>query len=155
MLDYLKRCHASVADQEGVSLEHIVMDGCSTDGTAEWLASTPSLVGVVAPDEGMYDAINKGFRLARGDVLCDVAAGLSSSYVIDVALDLDAAAQRPDVAAFHCNLAEAYRGLGLYDRAVSCCRIALGLKPDYAEAATNLGLSLLGDGPADVLRPCQ
>ncbi len=69
MLDYLKRCHASVVDQHGVNLEHIVMDGCSTDGTAVWLGSTPSLVGVVAPDEGMYDAINKGFHLARGDVL--------------------------------------------------------------------------------------
>src|SRR5271163_1822091 len=37
------------------------------------------------------------------------------------------------VAAFHCNLGEAYRALGQYDRAAACCRVALGLEPAYAE----------------------
>lgn len=50
------------------------------------------------------------------------------------------------VAAFHCNLAEAYRSQGQYERAAACCRIALGLEPQYAEAANNLGLALLGQG---------
>jgi glycosyltransferase involved in cell wall biosynthesis len=69
MLDYLKRCHASVVDQPGVSVEHIIMDGCSTDGTAEWLQSTTDAIGVVQRDRGMYDAINKGLQRARGEVL--------------------------------------------------------------------------------------
>ena len=69
MLDYLRRCHASIADQKGVSFEHIVMDGGSRDGSAEWLRSSPSVVGVVQPDQGMYDAINKGLRLARGELV--------------------------------------------------------------------------------------
>jgi glycosyltransferase involved in cell wall biosynthesis len=69
MLEYLKRCRASVADQQGASFEHIVVDGGSTDGTVEWLRSTTDVVGVVEPDNGMYDAINKGFRLARGKVI--------------------------------------------------------------------------------------
>jgi tetratricopeptide (TPR) repeat protein len=53
-------------------------------------------------------------------------------------------ALRPNVAAFHCNLAEAYRAQGQFDRAVGCCRIALRLKPDYPEALCNLGLALQG-----------
>jgi glycosyltransferase involved in cell wall biosynthesis len=69
MLEYLKRCHASVVDQAGVAVEHIVVDGGSTDGTAEWLRSASNLVRVVGRDRGMYDAINKGMRLARGELL--------------------------------------------------------------------------------------
>jgi len=69
MLDYLRRCHASIADQKGVSFEHIVMDGGSRDGTAEWLGSSDDLVSVVQPDNGMYDAINNGMRLARGELI--------------------------------------------------------------------------------------
>jgi len=76
-LDYLKRCVASVADQEGVSIEHIVMDGGSTDGTPEWLAehiahqpstSNYQLTFVSEADEGMYDALNKGFGRASGEL---------------------------------------------------------------------------------------
>jgi glycosyltransferase involved in cell wall biosynthesis len=69
MLDYLKRCHASVADQADVMVEHLVMDGGSRDGSAEWIRSSTDLVGVVQSDRGMYDAINKGLRLARGELI--------------------------------------------------------------------------------------
>lgn len=69
MLSYLERCAASVADQEGVGAEHLVMDGVSCDGTAEWLAARPWLVSEVRRDNGMYEAINRGFRQARGRVL--------------------------------------------------------------------------------------
>ena len=75
-LDYLKRCIASVADQRGVEVEHIVMDGGSTDGTVEWLevaterysTDTYQLSSVSEADEGMYEALNKGFDRASGDV---------------------------------------------------------------------------------------
>jgi tetratricopeptide (TPR) repeat protein len=53
-----------------------------------------------------------------------------------------ATALRPDAAAFHANLAEAYRGLGEHERAIDSCRTALRLKPVYPEAANNLGLAL-------------
>jgi glycosyltransferase involved in cell wall biosynthesis len=69
MLSYLERCAASVADQEGVRAEHLVMDGGSRDGTGEWLASRPGLVSEVRRDNGMYEAINRGFRKARGRIL--------------------------------------------------------------------------------------
>jgi glycosyltransferase involved in cell wall biosynthesis len=69
MLSYLERCAASVADQEGVRAEHLVMDGGSRDGTAEWLESRPWLASEVRNDSGMYEAINRGFRRARGRIL--------------------------------------------------------------------------------------
>ncbi len=57
-----------------------------------------------------------------------------------------AVAIRPNVPAFHANLAEAYRAVGKLDRAAGCCRAALALWPDYPEAHCNLGLALQGLG---------
>lgn len=74
-LAWLKRCRRSVADQQGVSLEHRVMDAASTDGTPEWLeteaARQPSgaLIAVSEKDDGMYDAVNRGFTSARGELI--------------------------------------------------------------------------------------
>ena len=70
---------ASVRSQRlsGVSLDYIVIDGGSSDGTAravEKFCSAPAPEGmcmrwVSAPDKGMYDALNKGIAMARGDVV--------------------------------------------------------------------------------------
>jgi len=68
-LEWLKLCAASVADQQGVALEHLVQDAGSTDGTVDWLKAQPALRPVVEPDGGMYDAINRGLDRAEGDVL--------------------------------------------------------------------------------------
>jgi tetratricopeptide (TPR) repeat protein len=57
-----------------------------------------------------------------------------------------AVAIRPNVPAFHANLAEAYRATGQLERAAGCCRAALSLWPDYPEALCNLGLALQGLG---------
>jgi tetratricopeptide (TPR) repeat protein len=57
-----------------------------------------------------------------------------------------AIAVNPSVAAFHGNLAEAYRALGQPERAAGCCQIALRLQPHYPEAANNLGLAWLAQG---------
>ena len=69
MLSYLKRCHASISDQKGVTFEHIVVDGESIDGTTEWLRKTPQVSDLIEPDDGMYDAINKGLKEAKGQVI--------------------------------------------------------------------------------------
>jgi tetratricopeptide (TPR) repeat protein len=57
-----------------------------------------------------------------------------------------AIALRPDVAAFHANLAEARRSLKQYAAAADACRAALRLQPDYPEALHNLGLALHDQG---------
>jgi glycosyltransferase involved in cell wall biosynthesis len=66
MLQYLKLCHASIADQANVSVDHIIIDGGSMDGTKEWMKEN-NIKGVSEKDKGMYDAINKGFAMASGD----------------------------------------------------------------------------------------
>lgn len=66
---WLKLCIASVADQEGVEHEHIVQDACSDDGTQDWLPRDPRVKAIIEKDGGMYDAVNRGFRRATGDLL--------------------------------------------------------------------------------------
>lgn len=61
----------SVAAQDYPKVEHIVIDGASLDGTAEIARRTPGRVSrlVSEPDDGLYDAMNKGLALATGDVV--------------------------------------------------------------------------------------
>jgi len=66
---WLKLCIASVADQQGVELEHIVQDSCSDDGTQDWLPQDSRVKAFIEKDDGMYDAVNRGYRRATGDVL--------------------------------------------------------------------------------------
>jgi glycosyltransferase involved in cell wall biosynthesis len=66
---WLKLCIASVADQQGVEFEHIVQDSCSDDGTQDWLPYDKRVRAFVEKDNGMYDAINRGYRHAQGDIL--------------------------------------------------------------------------------------
>src|SRR4051794_30732105 len=68
MLNYLRRCHASVADQ-GAKVEHIIVDALSADGTADWLAEQKDATAIVEGDRGMYDAVNKGLRRSRGGIV--------------------------------------------------------------------------------------
>ena len=67
--NYLKLCIASVADQQGVELEHIVQDACSDDGTQDWLPHDRRVRAFIEKDSGMYDAINRGYRRAEGEIL--------------------------------------------------------------------------------------
>lgn len=68
-LPALRRCVGSVRGQAGVEVEHIVRDAASADGTAQWLATQPDLRWRSEPDGGMYDAIQRGWATATGDVL--------------------------------------------------------------------------------------
>jgi glycosyltransferase involved in cell wall biosynthesis len=60
---------ASVATQDYAPLEHIVVDGGSTDGTLDLLRANGSVRWTSEPDEGLSDAVNKGVAMARGDVI--------------------------------------------------------------------------------------
>jgi len=61
----------SVLDQDYSNIEYIVVDGQSTDGAVEVLRESLDRLDVFVsePDLGIYDAINKGLRLATGDVI--------------------------------------------------------------------------------------
>lgn len=57
----------SVAEQTHPGVEHIVVDGGSTDGTAEYLSSTGGNVKWISePDSGIAEALNKGLHVASG-----------------------------------------------------------------------------------------
>ena len=68
---YIGAALDSILQQDYARIECIVMDGGSTDGTVELLQryTDPGFVWVSEPDRGQSDAINKGLRRARGDVL--------------------------------------------------------------------------------------
>src|SRR5437762_14297100 len=67
---------ASVLSQQKGLYEFLVIDGGSTDGTLAHLrAQGPALRYVSAPDEGIYDAMNKGIRLTSGKLLYVLGAG--------------------------------------------------------------------------------
>ena len=68
MLPYLKRCAASVRDQ-GLVVQHVIMDGGSSDGTPEWLSGTPGIQGKSEKDNGMYHALNKAIRETSTEIV--------------------------------------------------------------------------------------
>ena len=69
-VNYLKCCAASVRDQQGnFQAEHLVHDGGSGKEFTQWAASQQGAVCVSESDDGMYDAINRGFRKAGGDII--------------------------------------------------------------------------------------
>jgi len=60
---------ASVRDQDYPNIEHVVVDGGSGDGTVDLLRGAPGVVWTSRKDAGMYDAINAGLRMARGEIV--------------------------------------------------------------------------------------
>jgi glycosyltransferase involved in cell wall biosynthesis len=61
----------SVASQDYGDIEYIIIDGCSTDSTNDIIEKYADNVDVYVSekDEGLYDAMNKGIKLASGDVI--------------------------------------------------------------------------------------
>ena len=66
---FLEEAIESVRAQDFPDCEHLIVDGGSTDGTLEMLARHPHLRVVSEPDRGLYDALNKGLRMARGEIV--------------------------------------------------------------------------------------
>lgn len=60
----------SIRIQDHADIEHIIVDGRSTDGTLDIVAGFPHVDKIVSEkDKGIYDAMNKGIRLATGQVI--------------------------------------------------------------------------------------
>ena len=68
---YLQDCINSVMKQQYNNIEHIIIDGNSTDGTVAIIRKYDQHISkwVSEPDNGMYDAINKGIKMATGDII--------------------------------------------------------------------------------------
>ena len=72
----IARCLESVIHQDYSNIEHIVMDGGSTDGTVDVLRQYDDHVALwkSEPDKGLYDAWNKALLEARGEWICFLGA---------------------------------------------------------------------------------
>lgn len=66
---YIEENIKSVIDQKYPNFEHIIIDGGSTDGTIDILKKYNHLVWVSEKDGGQSEAINKGFKRARGEII--------------------------------------------------------------------------------------
>ncbi len=83
--DVFARTADSVLRQDYSNVEHIIVDGASTDGTValalEYKTKSDAMgngheVRIVSePDKGLYDAMNKGLGMATGDYVCFMNAG--------------------------------------------------------------------------------
>ena len=82
----IKECLASVAGQR-VKVEHLLIDGCSTDETLPIAESLrlEHLKILSEPDKGIYDAMNKGIHRANGDIIGILNA--DDVYYDDTVLD--------------------------------------------------------------------
>jgi glycosyltransferase involved in cell wall biosynthesis len=65
---------ASVREQAYPGLEHIVVDGGSTDGTVDLLKSAPGIRWISEPDRGLSHALNKGIAMAGGELIGELNA---------------------------------------------------------------------------------
>jgi len=104
----LARAIQSVVDQDWPYIEHIIVDGGSTDETVQILQKFNHLAAlVIEPDKGIYDAMNKGLRLATGEIICFLNADdqyASTSVLSCVAkkmMDSKVDALMGDVVFFH------------------------------------------------------
>ena len=61
----------SVLAQDYPDIEYIVVDGASTDGSLDIINTYKGRISMILsePDDGMYEAINKGIRMATGDII--------------------------------------------------------------------------------------
>ncbi len=84
---HFEKCARQILKQDYAELEYIVIDGGSTDGTKDVLTSLKKEYGnqikfVSEPDQGLYDALNKGIRIASGDIIGLMCDEFANDHVI-------------------------------------------------------------------------
>lgn len=135
-LEGLRRTLDSVAMQDWEWIESVVIDGGSSDGTAAFLERyEPEFQQMVLsePDEGIYDAMNKGISHASGDLVVFMNAGdtFADSSVIS-------------------RMASSYAREGSWRWGYGCGRVLRGFKPTAVLAFIPFRLDRLALGLATV-----
>ena len=91
-VSHLKKVVEGIKNQDYPRLEYIIVDGGSTDGTAEYLKELEQdfsygwpereVKWISEKDNGIYDALNKGIRMATGDIIGPMFDKFSHSHVL-------------------------------------------------------------------------
>lgn len=82
-----KKCVKQILAQDYEAMEYIVVDGGSTDGTMEVILEAQEVLKeqmkwISEPDKGLYDALNKGIRMATGDIVGIMCDAFSSPHIV-------------------------------------------------------------------------
>ena len=97
---YLERTLKSVFEQDcAAEIDYIVVDGASTDGTLQIIEENKKQINqfVSEKDKGIYDAMNKGIGLAKGDYLLFLNAGDTFATATTLKNILNELSAHPDV----------------------------------------------------------
>jgi glycosyltransferase len=104
-VNFISDALESLHNQTHSEVEHIIMDGASTDGTLKILRSQvqSNTILISEPDNGIYDALNKGFAKASGEI---IGIMHSDDFFADrsVLADVAIAFKNPDVNAVYGDL---------------------------------------------------
>lgn len=68
-MPYIRETIESICSQDYPAIEHIIMDGNSTDGSQELLRHYPNLIWFSEPDRGQSHALNKAFEMVHGEII--------------------------------------------------------------------------------------
>ena len=75
--------------KQRVLMEHIIVDGDSIDNTSAILSEFPASSVICEKDSGMYDAVAKGLKIAKGDIIGYLNAGdILFPWAFDVLIDI-------------------------------------------------------------------
>lgn len=98
----LEQTLKSVNEQTYADIEHIIVDANSSDKTLDLIRrfENDKMKWISEPDNGLYDAMNKGIRMATGDYICFLNAGdtfFAANTVETVMYSVNRATQLPDI----------------------------------------------------------
>ena len=86
---HLEKCVTQILKQDYENIEYIIVDGGSSDGTHEIIQKAAQQLGdklkwVSEPDEGLYDALNKGIRMATGAIVGLMCDEFADAHVVNI-----------------------------------------------------------------------
>ena len=102
----IERCISSVLGQKFNNIQYIVIDGGSTDGTTQIIDKYRENISVLIsePDNGVYDAMNKGISFAEGDIIGMLNADEVSLADDNVLAEVAEAFSHPGISILYGNL---------------------------------------------------
>ena len=107
-LNNLKKTVVSTLNQNFRDFEYIIIDGSSTDGSVHYIKTIPKVKYISGPDNGIFDAMNKGLQLCKGDFVCFMNAGDTFTADTVLATVSDEIKQNGDISFFYGDVNVAY-----------------------------------------------